>query len=708
MFECILAKGFGQVVTDFSYPNSVDLFGLYEISFRLTPTYSNPYDPDTINIYAVFTDSNYNSDTVTAFYYERYTFQQHPDGYEAASHNTAHFDGWRIRFTPNTTGAWSFIIKAFDKNGELNLPLINANHTFICNSISNADGFISKANSRFLKREVVRNGQRQFQNFFPIGPNVAWYDCKPYYQYDQPLGIYGYKRHIDSLSGNANYMRIFLNRYETISLFGPEYTQIDENNMPVVYFDSTLNQKDSAELDYIIDYASQNGIAVTLSLFTYGNFSEAPLVKHDEHDSSTWHNNPFRFIQSNPCDFFDDSNQNVIRITKNLIRYIVSRWGYATNIVCWELWNEVSNMFKMCSDDSGAVQQNVLSWHNEMAHYIRELDPYKHCVSTSMGTVAKTFNNSTINHNDSLYRVLFNSLDIVQQHSYQNIQKAKSAEQVSKVLFNKTTSAYNDYPTKPFFMEEFGFGQGYLYAEKDSFGIDLHNSLWSSLFSTAMGPASLWWWDYLNDCHLLHDRYAPLMTFCQNLPILSGTFTANQTGTKNGHKLEFPNNIQTYYMINATEDTIFGWCQDTAFAYQSLRWITDSVRPHNDTIDEVILYALHFVDSAVFDPNGYVYTLDLAKRPGASFNNNIIDIPISNQPLGTSYKLVWYNTETGLPYFSNQLRFVSTMLNNQGNKVLRISFPSEIRNLKNNTINNTFGDAVFIITKSSNHPSYKK
>lgn len=83
LFATITAKGFGQIVpSSFSYPNSVGLFGLCEISFRLPSTYSNPYDPDTINVYAVFTGPDNSSYTINAFYYEDYTFQQHSDGYE--------------------------------------------------------------------------------------------------------------------------------------------------------------------------------------------------------------------------------------------------------------------------------------------------------------------------------------------------------------------------------------------------------------------------------------------------------------------------------------------------------------------------------------------------------------------------------------------------------------------------------------------------
>lgn len=681
-----------------TFSSSVGLFDLFEVSFTTSASYINPYDPEIIQIYALLTSPNNETYKVNAFYYEDYSFQK-VDGYEVA---TPHYEnnGWRIRFTPTCTGDWKFRIIAKDSSGMMTqMPNTGIRfYTFSCTSVSNADGFISKANSMFLKRDIVRNGQRQFHSFFPIGPNIPWYSCKvdtlsP--PYSKPYGIYEYKKFIDSLDNNANYMRVFLNRYQYLSLYGPEYTQFDNNGQPVVYFDRTINQKDSAELDYIISYAAQHGVAIMPCVFSFGDFSNPPQVSHSSNDSSIWDNNPFHTCLNllTPCEFFN--NGGAEKITKNLLRYIVSRWGYATNIMCWELWNEVSNMFKMCDDDSGELQEHVLSWHNEMTSYILDNDPYKHCISTSMGTVAKTFNSSATNHNYSLYRSLYATMDIVQQHNYQNIQKAASIHQISKVLFDTITKSHNDVPSKPFFMGEFGFGQshGPYYAEKDPYGIDLHNSLWSSLFSTAIGPGSFWWWYYLRSRRLFHNRYAPLLTFCQNLPMLSKTFTAHQTGTRVGHKLVFPNHLETYYMINATEDTVFGWSQDTAFAYQSLRWLTDSVRLHDDSTG----YALHFVDNAVFDPDGYVYTLDLAKRPGPSSNSNIITIPITNQPIGTKYEITWFDTETGLPISYPYVNYTNVQSDGQGNKYVRISFPSTIRDLVSHTINNTFGDVVFML-----------
>lgn len=672
----------------FSYPGSVDLFGLYEISFTLPTVYSNPYDPDVILAYGVFEGPDNSTYTVNAFYYECYSFQQHNNGYEVATHNST-YDGWRIRFTPTQTGTWRFKIRVFDANGELDLSFTNVYYTFSCNPISNGVGFISKANTRFLKRDVVKNGQRQFHSFFPIGPNVAWYSCKVEFftpPFSLPYGIYEYEHYIDSLDGNANYMRIWLNRFQYLSLFGPEYTQTGNNNQPIVYFDNTVNQKDSAELDYIIKYALQHGVSVMPCIFNYG-----PFRYSSGQGSNDWSDNPFNSVVDFPCEFFTDVN--AIKITKNLIRYIISRWGYATNVMCWEFWNEVDHMFDMCYGYKH-IEQDVCDWHEEMAEYVRSIDPFKHLVSTSLGSA----------NNHFLFSVLYNQLDFVQAHNYQNIRNAESRNQLLYRLFNKTNDCFSVYPTKPFFMGEFGFGQGQdvpLYEDKDPYGVDLHNSLWSSLFFSSVGPASFWWWPYVDTCDLYH-RFTPLLNFCQNLPILSETFTSHHTGEKIGHELVFPNNLEVYYMTNSSQDTIYGWSQDTAFAYQSMLWLTDSAHV------EITQWgpALFFKKNGVFDSLGYVYTLNPAKRPAPSSNSNIIEIPITNQPVGSRYRVTWYNSETGLAYSTGVITYANVQLNGAGNKVVSFTFPSFIRNLQQQTINNTFGDAVFSLVLD-NLPSDK-
>ena len=210
-----------------------------------------------------------------------------------------------------------------------------------------------------------------------------------------------------------------------------------------------------------------------------------------------------------------------------------------------------------------------------------------------------------------------------------------------------------------------------------------------------MGPGSFWYWHYI-DNQGLFNRFNPLLTFCNTLPILSSSFRPYTTGkvNSNNRTLDFPNGLETYYLKNAAEDTIYGWSQDTAFCYQSLRWVTDSVRIQEDATG----HAWHFVDGAVFDPLGYVYTLNPNKKPSPCFNSNTISIPLINVCAGTQYRVSWYNSETGLVY-SNPSPNVAVYQKTDGTRWIDIEFPSFIRDLQNHTISNTFGDAVFKLTR---------
>ena len=652
---------------------------MFEISFNMGH-YTNPYDPDTIMVYAVFSGPGGQIDTVQGFYYEGYTFQQVGD-YELATRDSSpNATGWRVRFTPTATGFWSFLIRAVDRNGTAVYQGqgLHPMCMFSCLAVNDASGFISKANNQYLKRDIVKNGNRQFHSFFPIGPDIAWYGYHA--NYSQPYGIYEYERYIDSLSGNANYMRLFLNRYHHLNLYGPEYTQV-ENGQPVVYFDSTLNQKDAAELDYILAYAAQHDVTVMLSFLNCGDFK--CVNNQDPSDPSIWSHNPYHTVLGliTPQSFLSDSNAR--KITKNLFRYILARWGYATNILGWEFWNEVNGM-----DISNSVsfEDQVLDWHEDMAGFVRANDPFDHCISTSMGAITGFQN---------LYSELYEHLDFVQEHRYEHIQNAESRSQLLHRILYRTISGHTAFPMLPFFMGEFGFGSssGITPNSKDPWGFDLHNSLWASLFSGSMGPASFWWWHYLDD-RCLFKRFAPLLTFCNNLPILSDSFTAHHTGDTIGHSLVFPNNLETYYLINASEDTIYGWCQDTAFAYTSLRWLTDSV----ESVSTQWGNLLRFKNNVVYDPYGYVYTMDPLKRPGPSSNKNTITLPITNQPEGARYLVKWFDSETGVAINTGVTIHATVHQDALGNRHVSFKFPSVIRNLQQHTINNRFGDAVFMLT----------
>lgn len=662
-----------------SFPKQVAVYGFCEISFSMGD-YENPYDPEVIDVYAEFISPSGTKYRVNGFYYKAYTLMQKAE-IEVAARNGEE-DGWKIRFTPDEVGRWTFAIHAVDKTGAVQVSS-NEGKTlsFNCQG-KDSEGFIRKANSCYLKREAFVGGQRQYHSFFPVGPNVAWYRCADYYRFKKPYGIYEYDRYIDSLSGNANYMRIWINRYQGLALYGPEHA-IRDNGKPVVYFDSELNQKDAAELDHIVSYAAEHGVALMPCFFTYDDFrddSEA-LDKSEEFASmpSGWRYNPYHTVLKleRPVEFFTDPE--AFRITGNMIRYIVARWGYATNIAAWELWNEVCNVFyKM--DLTGDEEEAILQWHQKTAALIRSLDPHQHLVTTSLGSMKNM---------PMLWETVFENLDVVQMHYYDNIQKATSRHQMTQMLFEKSEDMREQYPLKPNFMGEYGLNShvsGIDYLSRDPLGIDMHNSLWVSFFSGSMGPASFWYWRVLDECGLF-GRFKPLTVFSSGLPVLSDDFMPVTTGVADGSSMSYPDNLQTYYLINGEEDTIFGWCQDMAFAYQSLRRQTDVVGGNG-----------HFDNNGVRDPQGYVYTLDPSVKPQAESLGNIIRIPMEKQRRGTRYQVRWYDAETGLE-LPAETTVETVRYRLFRGRHLRLRFPDSLRD--GLSYGNTFGDAVFVIYKIS-------
>lgn len=662
-----------------TFPQEAPVFGRYEMSFSLD-AYTNPYDPEVIDVYAVFRSPEGKTFRVNGFYYEAYQLME-KNGVEVASRYGDN-DGWKIRFTPNAVGRWTYEVHAIDRSGRAQLTAYKGKPLAFDCTATDAQGFIKKANNRYLKREAFVNGRKTTRPFFPVGPNIAWYTTADYYTFRKPYGIYQYQRYIDTLTGNANYMRIWLTRYQYLSLYGPEHA-IRKNGKPKMYFDNEINQKDAAELDNIVSYAADHDINLMLCIFSFGDFrddSEA-ADKGEQYNSmpSAWKYNPYHTVLGleRPVEFF--TNPEAIRITKNLIRYIIARWGYATNIFSWELWNEVDNIFKGAPIDV-KDHQAVIDWHATMASFFAEQDPYRHLLTTSTASMkgSEDFENK-----------VYGKLDLVQRHYYQHIQKARSKELISHRLFEITGLIHENYPSKPVFVGEYGFGSNSSKIEvkdMDPKGIDFHNTLWSSLFSGLAGPGSLWRWPYLEEKNLFR-YFGPVLTFCKNLPMLSETFTAKTTGEVQGYAVVFPNGLETYYLVNAAEDTLLGWSQDVGFTYQALRRLTDEV----SDID-------NFVDHAINDPKGYVYTLDPNKKPQPSSKRNEIVIPMKNQRRGTRYMVRWFDTETGKEMTSEATTVtVKNILKSR--RHIALPFPSSVRDVKNGRINNTFGDAVFMVYK---------
>jgi hypothetical protein len=238
------------------------------------------------------------------------------------------------------------------------------------------------------------------------------------------------------------------------------------------YYEKTANR-----LDEIFRLAKKQGIYIMLTIDYHGVFKS--FIDRWA-SNAEWRTNPYNSANGGPCktptDFF--INAEARKIYKNKLRYLVARWGYSTHLACWEFWNEIDNVMETQLVPADAIA----SWHLEMADYLKQLDPYKHLVSTSV----------TYREIPGLWDI--KNLDFTQHHNY-----GPTANMKESIL------KYVDRFHKPDVVGEFALGwkgPGKDYPEGLYEG-ELHNGIWRGLFSpTPILPLS-WWWEY----HLYKKHY---------------------------------------------------------------------------------------------------------------------------------------------------------------------------------------------------------
>jgi hypothetical protein len=217
-----------------------------------------------------------------------------------------------------------------------------------------------------------------------------------------------------------------------------------------------------------------------------------------------WNENPYKSTNGGPCvntwDYF--INNTAIALHKNRLRYIVARWGYSRNIMSWELFNEVE-----WTDNFQTYKNQIKDWHQEMAAYLKQKDPFKHLVTTSYA-----------HDNEDPNTWNLPEIDFTQTHYY------NGSANVETVLVNGVQSYLNQF-SKPTYTGEFGINTSQSNLSSiDPNGIHIHNSLWATLFSGGMGTGATWWWDtYIAPQNLYYHYKAPAIVANQ-LPLQAANY----------------------------------------------------------------------------------------------------------------------------------------------------------------------------------------
>ncbi len=657
-------------ISNIVFPNTIGKYQKFEISFDLG-TYNNPYDYDEIDCWAEFVSPSGKVSKVFGFYYEGYL--KTDDG--AATSNeilvpTAG-DHWKFRFSPRETGHWTFSMTARDSSGTTTEPMTN--HFTFEVTPTDEKGFISAANNRYLKYDSG-------DPYFPIGDSYPWWLVAPWRASSNGTekGTNIAKHYMDGMAANGvTYNRFELNFYEGLSLTGRDFVLQKT-------FYSYYNQHDAWQLDEVMDYAKEKGVNINLALWAAADFvdpgsyyyvdpvTQAMVYIPDTNSqgipvSGTGYGcfslyNPYYFYEDaryrptspdkvGPCkskyEFF--SHPESISQQKKLFRYIVSRWGYCTNLMAFELIDEMASDPERYMNDlhphyaprPSNVPEIYSNWASTMYDYLKSVDPNQHLISVGLGNPADTILGDLIN----------DKMDFVNIHWYFDYGPPNSTDWMQPGEYSFADAVYqlNLKHNKPVAIMEMGWTAAHV--SFDSNYYEMHNLVWAGLFNGSMGLHSVWAHEVEVLGNNALNQYIGVSAYSKILPPLSAL---------NAPHRSFENGLKWEYLMDNVHDQIYGWVQDTSFTFFRL-W---RGYQHN-----------------------YLNTWASQDRPPISSNEHFGTFPVTRRG---HYRINWYDTQTGAMYLSTEIA--------SGKDGLKITMPVELRT-------STWADAAFTATFISGEPS---
>lgn len=479
----------------------------------------NPFDYNTLKVYAVFTSPSRSRDIVAiGFWYRDYVItldtnlatgsvkEGELDGLEMVKF-TGDYE-YRLRFQPDEEGTWTYHLYVEYDGGDITKEL--SGEVEVKGSEEEYKGLIKvdKSNNHTFMYE-------DGTTFMPIGENMGWWADNSRKTYDY------YYWFSNANKNNMNIARIWMAPWGFCLHWGKSMYDLSDR----------LNY--AARLDKVIEYADDFDIYIMLTLLNHGQFSTGA--------DPTWNQNPYNKanggILERPETFF--TNKEAKDNYKNELLYIIGRYGYSDNIMCWELFNEVD-----WTDNADLNSVNIKMWHKEMAEFIKNNDSYGHMVSTSYKTE---------------YGLSF-SLDVIDfacPHSY-----GYSGKNICNTLPSVLDKLYSQY-NKPILHAEIGIDwqNGYNNYKLDPEGISLRQASWAGMMGGGAGGAMNWWWDSYVHPYDLYYQFAGAGSYAKLMDLTGSDYT--QLRTLAGVEKSSGVGLLGYRFDNR----IYGYLYDVNWAY---------------------------------------------------------------------------------------------------------------------------------------------
>lgn len=439
-------------------------FNKVEGRVKFKAEYENPFNYNDISMTVHITTPDGKEVVIDGFYME--LLRELMYGYKKLEKAE-----WRWRYTPCTPGTYRYHIEVKDSRSR---TAKSQEYTFSV-ADSKEKGFlrVSKFDSHYLRFD-------DGSFFFGIGyPNMTWTD----------KGIDEWNKH------HMSQLMAFRCNYTSVNFGGMWNTGLTlEDSYSIDHAPMRYSMLNAARIDKLLELCKKRGIYVMPCLFQ----TQWGLSMH-------WNGNAYKKFCKDSTEIF--TNPEVDRLLRNRYRYTMARYGYSTNILAWELFNEIEFTQGYLKDRKAAMK-----YIENMADYLREIDPNKHLV-----TVSCTMDGQVQNSN----------LDAVIVHPY--------GRDTADIIMSSLAATYP--ANKP----TIGGESGISYPDArdadlfDKEGISLHNSLYASLFGGAGGTILHWWFNLYLDIIDRYDHYVKFHDYIEGLELDKEGFVLKR-GMVNGNQ----------------------------------------------------------------------------------------------------------------------------------------------------------------------------
>jgi hypothetical protein len=462
------AGALGPTIGDVTIePEGAARYAKIEITFNLSRSYDNPFDPAQIDVMALVKAPSGRPIEIPAFPYQgfRSALEGDREKLEPAGDLV-----WKVRFTAVEAGRHIITLRARDGEG------VSTSDPIACEvAARDDDGYVRRS-----REEPRRFAFESGRPYYAIGENVCWpSQTRPLHDYELWFG------HLRD--ARCNFARLWL--------AGPfiATAPIHSTDDPQEVGPGRYSQRSSWRLDQVIDLAEEDGIYCMLCLDSFNSLRiSQPYPAFEQYPLNAKFGGPL----NSPDEFF--TNPVARDLFQRRLRYYVARWGYSTHVLAWEFWNEVDII-------EHYDPPQVAAWHREMARYLRSIDPWQHLITTSF---AHSQGDPAV---DSLPE-----MDFVQTHCY-------GPRDTAGALLNYSRDKAKRYD-KPHMVGEFGadaLGKGDL---EDTQAIHLHNGIWATALSGDAGTAMTWWWDSYVEPRNLYGHFAALARFLRGTDWIHGRY----------------------------------------------------------------------------------------------------------------------------------------------------------------------------------------